>query len=83
MAEAGASLERARRQVGLSHGDLWSRYFGLGGMRTELEIEAVLCGALRASDKDRDLIAVALNERFAELGGDHPVPYSDDEGPPR
>jgi hypothetical protein len=24
-------------------------------------------------------VEVALNERFSELGGDHPIPYSDDE----
>ena len=58
--------------------DLWFRYFALGGMSTALEVEAVLYGALVASDHNRDLLAVALNERFAELGGDHPVPYTGD-----
>lgn len=51
----------------------------MGGMRTALEVEAYLYGALMATTHDRDLIAVALNERFSELGGDHPIPYSDDE----
>jgi hypothetical protein len=27
---------------------------------------------------DHDLIAHALNERFVELGGNHPVPYFED-----
>jgi hypothetical protein len=72
-------LEQARRDVGLSIADLWLRYFTLGGMSTALEVEAILYGALVASDHDRDVIAVALNERFAELGGDHPVPYSGDD----
>ena len=62
--------------------DLWFRYFSLGGMSTALEVEAVLFGALVASPHDRDVLAVALNERFAELGGDHPVPYVDDESGP-
>lgn len=79
MAESGDFLEQARRQAGLSQGDLWFRYFGLGGMSSALEMEAYLYGALKASDRDRDLIAVALNERFSELGGDHPVPYTDDD----
>lgn len=72
-------LEQARRDVGLSHGELWFRYFELGGMSTALEVEAYLYGALLPSLHDGDLIAVALNERFSELGGDHPIPYSDDQ----
>jgi len=72
-------LEQARREVGLSIADLWMRYFTLGGMSTALEVEAILFGALVANAHDRDVIAVALNERFAELGGDHPVPYSGDD----
>jgi predicted DNA-binding ribbon-helix-helix protein len=72
-------LEKARRDVGLTVADLWYRYFTLGGMSTALEVEGVLYGALRATAHERDLLAVALNERFAELGGDHPVPYSGDE----
>lgn len=71
-------LERARRKVGMSIDDLWMRYFALGGMSTALEIEAYLLGALLPADHDHDVIAVALNERFSELGGDHPVPYSGD-----
>jgi predicted DNA-binding ribbon-helix-helix protein len=72
-------LEKARRDVGLTVADLWYRYFTLGGMSTALEVEGVLYGALRATAHERDLLAVALNERFAELGGDHPVPYAGDE----
>ena len=79
MSETIDVLEQARREVGLSIADLWMRYVTLGGMSTALEVEAILFGALVANDHERDVIAVALNERFAELGGDHPVPYSGDE----
>jgi len=72
------ALEQARREVGLSVADLWMRYFALGGMSTALEVEAILFGALIPITHDRDVLAVALNERFAEMGGDHPIPYSDD-----
>jgi hypothetical protein len=72
-------LERARRDSGLTVTSLWCRYFALGGMITTLEVDAVLNGALVASSHERDLLAVALNERFFELGGDHPVPYAGDE----
>jgi hypothetical protein len=71
-------LEQARRKVGLSLADLWMRYFALGGMSSTLELEAILYGALIADQHDRDVLAVALNERFAEMGDDHPIPYSDD-----
>ncbi len=79
MTEATGLLEQARLATGLSHGELWFRYFELGGMSTALEVEAYLYGALTATDHDRDLVAAALNERFSELGGDHPLRYIDDD----
>ena len=71
-------LEQARRDLGLSVADLWLRYFALGGMSAALEIEAIRFGALLSDDHNRDIIAVALNERFFELGQDHPVLYTGD-----
>lgn len=79
MAEPVDVLELARRDVGFSVAELWCRYFALGGMSTALEVDAVLNGALVATASDRDRLAVALNERYAEMGGDHPVPYAGDE----
>jgi hypothetical protein len=79
MAETIGLLETARRATGLSVAELWYRYFAVGGMSTAMEVEAILYGALVATDLESDRIAVALNECFAEQGGDHPVPYSDDE----
>ncbi|HUY07030.1 MAG TPA: hypothetical protein VMU99_07220 [Acidimicrobiales bacterium] len=70
-----AMLDRYRQEAGLSQGDLFLRYFELGGMATALELEAALFGALLPSMHDREVIAHALNERFVELGGNHPVPY--------
>lgn len=72
-------LETARRDLGLTHGELWCRYFALGGMGTALEVEAYLLGALVPSSHDRNLIAVALNERFAELGREHPLGYTEED----
>lgn len=71
-------LDRARQEAGLSHGELWLRYFEFGGMSTALQVEAFLYGALQPSAHDHDVVAHALNERFVELGGNHPVPYSED-----
>lgn len=71
-------LDEARRAVGLSQADLWMRYFGLGGMTDAFELEAILQGLMVATSDDHNRIAHALNERFTELGGNHPVAYSED-----
>ena len=69
-------LDGFRRDAGLSHGELWLRYFELGGMSTGFELEGFLYGVLSPSSHEHDVIAHALNERFVELGGNHPVAYS-------
>lgn len=75
----GDVLDRARRAAGLSHGELFLRYFELGGMSSELQLEAYCYGALQPSAHEHDVVAHALNERFAELGRDQPVAYSEDK----
>jgi hypothetical protein len=72
------TLDRARRDAMLTVGALWLRYFELGGMGTALELEAYLYGALQPTEHEYDVLAHTLNERFVELGGNHPIPYSDD-----
>ena len=74
-------LDLFRIDAALSHGDLWLRYFELGGMSTGLQLEGYLYGALQPTSHDHDIIAHALNERFVELGGNHPVPYAEDGVP--
>jgi hypothetical protein len=75
------ALDAFRRLAELTHPELWMRYFELGGMSTGIELEAFLYGALQPTTHDHDVIAHALNERFVELGGNHPVPYVHDEQP--
>jgi len=72
-----AALNEFRQEAGLSHSEVWWRYFGLGGMSDPVEVEAYLCGALEPTAHERDLLAQALNERFSDLGQNHPVPYAD------
>jgi hypothetical protein len=74
-----SDLEQGRIESGLTHGELFLRYFELGGMSSSLQLEAFLYDALQPSVHDHDVIAHALNERFVELGGNHPVPYWSDE----
>ncbi len=50
-------------------------------MSTAFQLEAFLYGALTPSPHDHDVLAHALNERFVELGGNHPVPYEEDLDP--
>jgi hypothetical protein len=71
-------LDLFRQQAGLSHGELWLRYFELGGMSTGFELEAFLYGLVTPESRDHDVIAHALNERFTELGANHPVSYLGD-----
>lgn len=77
MTEPAADLNAARTDAGLSITELWLRYFALGGNSTALQVEAYLYGALTPSAHDHDVVAHAINERFFELGADHPVPYAE------
>jgi hypothetical protein len=72
-------LDLARQEAMLSVAALWLRYFELGGMGTAFELEAYLCGALRPSPHEYDVLAHTLNERFLEIAGKHRIPYSDDD----
>jgi len=69
-------LDAYRQEAGLSHQELWLRYFERGGISKRSDLEAILRGVLVTSDYDHDVIALTLNERFVELGMGHPVPYA-------
>ena len=58
--------------------DVWFAYFALGGMEPPRVIDKIFDGSVVPSDADYDLLAQALNERFMDRGGDHPVPYWDE-----
>ncbi|MEX2620417.1 MAG: hypothetical protein WD250_09370 [Egibacteraceae bacterium] len=73
------ALDLFRQEAGLSQGELWWRYFRLGGMSDPFQLDAFLHGALQPTAHDGDVIAHALNERFGEQGRNHPVPYSEDQ----
>lgn len=76
MSRAKTVSDETRRDAGLSESDLWLRYFELGGMSTLIEVGSYLRGDPVPSDHDHDVLAQALNERFSELGRDHPVGYA-------
>ncbi len=65
-------------QAGMSHHELWIAYFSLGGTAQPEEVRAYLDGGGGAESMDYDVLAHAINERFLDQGGDHPVPYRED-----
>lgn len=77
--QPATDLEQGRIGSGLSLGELFLRYFELGGMSSALQLEAFLYHALEPTTHDHDVVAQALNERYVELGGNHPVPYWSDQ----
>ncbi len=71
-----AGFDAHRQAAEITHGELFLRYFALGGMSDAFQLEAICYDALTPTDHDHDVIAHSLNERFTELGRNHPVPYS-------
>jgi hypothetical protein len=69
-------LEVARDDAGLTIGEFWLRYIGLGGTATPAELAAALGGGRGLDRHQYNVAAVALNERFMDLDRDHPVPYA-------
>lgn len=75
----GSFLQAAFEHTGLSGIDLWLRYVALGGSIPPQDLLSHI--ARDGADLDtyqRDVLALALNERFHELKMDTPVPYARD-----
>ena len=75
-----ARLDEARRELGLALIDLWVEYFTFGGTKTAGELAAYLTAgdpsyAQPTSDADHEALVLAINERYADAGGGHPLPY--------
>ena len=64
-------------QAGMSFEELWVAYFTLGGAAGPDTVRSYLGGA-QLSRMDYDLLATAINDRFVDQGGDHPVPYHEE-----
>lgn len=71
-------LRQALPLAGFTVGELWLKYFAIGGSAGQFEIEAYLYAAHALPTLERDLVAHAINERFMDLGMDLRVPYSAD-----
>ena len=70
-------LESARQLAGLTVAELWWAYLMLGGTASPDDVEGYLAGTGQPDDDQYDRLAQALNERFVDLGRNHPVPYAE------
>lgn len=69
-------LERACQETGLSSGDLWLRYFALGGTATPSEVRNYVRGESSPSRAQYDVVVQAINERYMELDRPNRLPYA-------
>jgi hypothetical protein len=60
-------LSRAFRHAELSVQELWLRYFALGGDAGPTEIDAYLNGLMGLTEFQHNILALAVNERLAEI----------------
>jgi hypothetical protein len=58
--------------------DLWIGVLSMGGGFSRADIDDLLSGASPLSEQVYNLLAAALNDRFVDLGLDHPVRYADE-----
>jgi hypothetical protein len=70
-------FEESLRHADVSMEELWLRYFTLGGLAGQFEVEAYIHGAMSLPALQRDVLAHALNERLDEMLSAAPrAPYS-------
>ena len=59
----------------MSPTDVWVEYFAVGGNGSQEDVSSWLSSAARLPVREHDLLAQALNDRFIEIGLDHPIGY--------
>lgn len=70
-------FEEMLRNADLRIEELWLRYFSIGGIAGQFEVEAYIHGAIALPALQRDILAHALNERLDEIRApDGRAPYS-------
>jgi hypothetical protein len=75
--EQTAGLKTALDAAAIRTGELWLRYFSIGGSAGEYEVEAHLESLMPMSALERDLLAHAANELIDELPPRPHAPYAD------
>jgi hypothetical protein len=68
-------IDLFRRHACLSINDFWLRCFELGSMSSPWELDAFLHEASLPTDHEHNVMALALNEYFVEIGVSQTVLY--------
>jgi hypothetical protein len=58
--------------------DLWIAVTGLAGFLSLGDVRSIIAGQREPSEKEYDVLALALNEAFMDRGRDHPMNYWDE-----
>jgi len=53
--------------------DLWIAAAGIGGSMNLKDVQNITSGQREPSRREYDVLAVALNEQFSDLGQNHPM----------
>lgn len=76
------SFTSARAVLGISAGELWMSYLGLGGDLPFAQVEAFLDGRAAIGSADYDRLAQVVNESLMDTGDVRSVPYAEEmDGP--
>jgi hypothetical protein len=76
--EQSRGLRKALTGSQITTGDLWLRYFSIGGIVGEYEVDAYIESLLSLPPIERDLLAHAANELIDELPPPLRAPYTDE-----
>ena len=71
-------LDAGRQHAGLTIAALWLACRGIGWTGTEDDLADVMSGDRVPTSGEYNEIAQAINDRFSDLGHDHPVPYAEE-----
>ncbi len=73
---AWAGLAAARRDLALSHDDVYVRYVALGGRAGHGAVRGYLTdGRGEFARAEHNTLVLVMNEGFAARGQNHPLPY--------
>ena len=73
-----APLEAARLELDVSVHELWMRCLALGGLLSQTGLGDALLGEEQFEAKEFDVVTLALNEEFSDVGLNHPLAYAGD-----
>jgi len=73
-----AYLTDGLRGANWANADLWIATVGLGGRLDLSDVRNIMSGRRDPSRQEYNVLALALNEQYHDLGKDHPLHYWDE-----